>query len=202
MNYYNDFANDYYDLTGNLDPGPLCSNFIAGVKSHIKKETKEIKILDIGCGSGRDSYYLASYGFKVISLDKSINLLKLAQTNNSYKKYNINFIAADFSLIPFKTESFDAIFAQASLLHIPKKDLNSVLLEIRRILTPGGIFYFSLKAGTGESYDDKGRFFSYYNNAEIIKILSKLNFSIISQENSNSIDKRDIIWLSYLVAKT
>ncbi|MEZ7891523.1 MAG: class I SAM-dependent methyltransferase [Candidatus Wallbacteria bacterium] len=201
MEYYNKFANDYYKTTGTLDAVPLCSCLVNAIKERAGGCQKSFNVLDLGCGSGRDSYYLAGLGFKVFSIDKSEKLLGLAKNAVNYDSdLFVKFLCADFLALPFKSNFFDAVLAQASLLHLPKNKLRGAFMEVKRSIKPGGFFYFSLKRGAGESFDDKGRFFSYYTDEEVITALSDTGFSVISRSDSKSLDNRDITWLGYLVS--
>lgn len=73
-------------------------------------------ILDLGCGSGRDSAYFSSLGYEVTAVDGSAELCKRVT-----EKYGIDAYCLRFEEIEF-TSRFDAIWASASLLHIPKAD--------------------------------------------------------------------------------
>ena len=63
--------------------------------------------------------------------------------------------------------AFDAIWASFSLLHIPKSDLHGILSRLQNALRPGGILYIGLKRGSGEERDQFGRFYAYYEDAEL-----------------------------------
>lgn len=71
------------------------------------------------------------------------------------------------------TEEFNGIWACASLLHLPKNELENVLETLLKALKASGVMYVSFKAGTGEAME-KGRFFSYYNENELKSILQKV----------------------------
>jgi SAM-dependent methyltransferase len=139
-------------------------------------------VLDIGCGWGRDSGYLADHGFKVQGVDLSPAMIR--QARQQFEA--VEFLVQDFENLDFPKDSFDAVWAHASLLHCPKKNLNGVLSSIAKILKPKGVFYLSLKEGVGEtiSLDERydpplEKFWSYYQVPELKKVLRKAGFEIL-----------------------
>ena len=71
---------------------------------------------------------------------------------------------------------YDAIWANFSLLHIKKNKFSDILKQLFFALKEGGILFFSLKRGVGESRDKLGRFYSYYEKSEVEKLLEKASF--------------------------
>ena len=117
-------------------------------------------ILDLGCGSGRDSKHFIEKGFRVVPVDGSPAMCKFAE---SYLGTPVRCI--QFSELDYKN-AFDGIWACASLLHVPKKNLDAVMRRVVRALTPYGVLYASFKYGEGEN-DVDGRHFSYYNEYDL-----------------------------------
>lgn len=101
------------------------------LKKYLPKN-KKLKILDVGCGPGAALLYLSRFG-DVIGVDLSDEALKFAGKRGKVMK-------ADISSLPFKDESFDAVSCLDVLYHQWVKDNNKALLEIKRVLKPGGIF--------------------------------------------------------------
>ncbi len=192
-NYYNKNAETYFKTTSMIDTSSICASFENYL---LQKDRKKSLILDAGCGSGRDSAYFREKQYQVVSMDLSFNLLQLAQ-----KKITGFFVNADFYNIPIGKSVFDGVFANASLLHIPKKRLNEVIKNIFYILKENGIFFLSLKKGNSENIDENGRFFAYYENNEIENILGNMNFKILELSTQRSIDERQIEWISAIVRK-
>ena len=139
------------------------------------------KILDFGCGNGRDLKLFYKNKFDAIGIDYSDELIKIARK----KLKNVKILKRNFlKKLDFKDEEFDGVWACASILHIPKKSLNKVLLEIRRILKKQGILFISVKKGKGEKivkddYGDEKRFFSLFKKTELINRLKNLRFRLI-----------------------
>ncbi|MBI2651981.1 class I SAM-dependent methyltransferase [Candidatus Woesearchaeota archaeon] len=139
------------------------------------------KVLDFGCGNGRDLESFYKKGLNVIGIDYSDELIKRAR--NRVK--NVNILKMNFvTKLSFKDKEFDGIWASASLLHVPKKSLDKVLSELRRILNNRGVLFISVKEGKGERIikDDYGyeeRFFSFFKKRELVNILIKAGFKIL-----------------------
>ena len=145
------------------------------------KLLKGRKILDFGCGNGRDLEFFYKKEFEVIGIDYSDALIKKARSRiNNVKVLKMDFLKK----LDFKGEEFDGVWASASLIHVPKKSLNKVLSELKRIMKPKGVLFVSVKEGAEEKFvkDDFGnekRFFSFFDKKELMDILNKMGFKTI-----------------------
>lgn len=108
--------------------------------SMLKKEDKK-KLLEIGAGTGVHGKYFRDQGIEVICTDLSTEMVKRCR-ENGLEAYEMDFLNLDFSEM-----SFDATFGMNCLLHVPRSDLPSVLEDIRRVLQPGGLFYWGQYGG-------------------------------------------------------
>lgn len=148
-------------------------------------------ILDVGCGSGVKAKYLTDRGLKVVGIDISDKLLKIAKKEVPQAKFYI----IDMADVDRLKESFDGIFAQASLLHIAKKDIRKILEKLISKLKPDGYFYATVKENKeikeeivkekdyGYEYE---RFFSYYTKEELENYFKDLNMKIVFSIVTNS----------------
>ncbi len=100
-----------------------------------KEKIRKGKILDIGCGNGRDSIFLAKKGYSVIGIDITPKAIILAKKNKNKVK-NLKFIVADAEKLPFKDESFDGVYS-IGVFHCT--NLNKSLKEAVRVLKEGGV---------------------------------------------------------------
>jgi ubiquinone/menaquinone biosynthesis C-methylase UbiE len=117
---------------------------------HFASLVRGQKLLDLGCGPGIDSYWLQELGFKVTGLDYSEEMLKAAQIIGRNKS-KPTFLVGDMHQLKslFAANEFDGVWASASLLHIQKDEIGTVLEGINDICKPGAPVYISLKAGEG-----------------------------------------------------
>jgi SAM-dependent methyltransferase len=129
-----------------------------------RRRKRNGKILDLGCGYGRDVQIFAQkMSFQVLGIDLSRSMLKNAQR---FVTSNAQFIQFDMRRIDqiLLEDSVDCVWACASLLHVPKAELPALLDSLWKILKPGGIFYISVKEGTGEKLEIDDRYVSDSEN--------------------------------------
>lgn len=151
------------------------------------------KVLDLGCGSGRDAKLLFENRFEVEGVDLSEGLLKIARENNP----NIKFTQANILDLPYEDGVFDGVWSFASLVHLEsEEDAKKAVKEIHRVLKIGGIVHISVKAQTGEEktavVSDKlsghDKFFQYYTKEEMKNMLGS-GFEILKLEQYQEVDK-------------
>ena len=153
LDYYNQNHEAYYADTVYADVSAL----YARVEPLLPVGAK---IIDIGCGSGRDAKHFMESGYTVTAIDGSPELCKQAE-----KLLGIPVPCLLFQEIDFDKE-FDAAWACSSLLHVPKAELPDVMRRICKALKPGGVFYASFKYGATERVSS-GRFFADYTENDL-----------------------------------
>ena len=166
---------------------------------------EEKKILEIGCGTGRDAEMLVPMGFDYIGIDASERMLEKARE----KLPNEKFIPMNFFHLTFPSGVFDGFWAAASFLHVPKKDIDIVLQEAKRILKPGGVGYISLKQKKNldekiihqDAFGGIDRFFAFYDQQEFEDILKRNGFEIVSVMTEIENDSDKTVWLCFFVRK-
>jgi 2-polyprenyl-3-methyl-5-hydroxy-6-metoxy-1,4-benzoquinol methylase len=117
------------------------------------------KILDAGCGSGRDSRLLSESGFDVTAIDGSAEMVAAAKQLTELPVQHLMFQQLAIE------EQFDGVWACASLLHVPLNELDDVLSRLVASLRPGGILYVSFKEGDGERVEAGRHFTDLSENA-------------------------------------
>lgn len=157
--YYNANAQEFYESTVNVDMSVHYRVFLSLLPPGGR-------ILDAGCGSGRDSLYFINQGFEVTAFDASPVLAEL-----SSKLIGQPVAVLRFQDLNFERE-FDGIWACASLLHVPRSEMHDVLSRLTRALKPKGVLYASFKHGDGEG-ERNGRFFNDYNEQSFQRLLSE-----------------------------
>lgn len=111
------------------------------------------RVLDAGCGSGRDALALSRMGFDVTAMEASPRLADLARRHTGLPIHVLT-----FDQIAWR-DAFEGVWACASLLHVPRAELPSVMTRIREAIVPGGVFWMSFKYGTAER-EVEGRLFT------------------------------------------
>lgn len=134
LEYYNKNAKKYYDDTINADMSYFRDKFL----SHVKLGGT---ILDLGCGTGRDSKAFKEAGYKVIAVDGSSELCKMAT-----KLIGQEVICSTFEEFE-PNEKYDGIWACSSLLHIPKDEIKKVIKKLLPYMNDNCMLYMSYKYG-------------------------------------------------------
>lgn len=121
------------------------------------------RVLELGCGGGRDAARMAERGFSVDPTDATPAMVKKAQ-----ERWNLPARVMRFNELNSR-EKYDAVWAHASLLHCPREELCGVLERIYAALRPGGWHFANFKAGDGEhggeGRDDLGRYYNFPDHA-------------------------------------
>ncbi len=157
LQYYNDNAKQFCETTFIVEMRSLYQQFLQYLPLGSS-------ILDIGCGSGRDTLYFHQQGYQVFAIDYSPEIVALARKNTN---------------LPIKLQSFynltdhekyDGIWACASLLHCERARLPEVLSNIIHALKPSGICYLSFKYGNQNRLKE-GRSFTDLNEIQASELL-------------------------------
>ena len=156
------------------------------------------KILEIGCGSGRDAQDLISLGYDYIGTDVSVGQLTEARKNNPsgiFKEqsvYSLDFI-----------DSFDGFWAAAVLIHVPKSRITEALQAIKKNMKKRALGFIAMKEGEGEKVEerpelDNSRFlFTYWDRGEFRSILKENNFISLHEDYIPMSERTK--WLTYIV---
>ena len=154
------------------------------------------KILDAGCGAGRDAAYFSEDGYDVTGIDIAENLLKEAKKRAPSAKFK----KLDFRETKFRAKSFDGVWSMAGFLHLPKEEIEKSLKEFNRILKPNGKIYVSVKQGSGskeikkEKYKGEPRIYYFYKKEEIEDMLREAGFKIHASEENE-------VWIEIFAEK-
>lgn len=106
------------------------------------------RVLDAACGAGRDLRYLKEAGFRAEGFDASPAMVELARRHSG-----ANVWRADMLLLSLPRESYDGIWANRALIHLPPAGCQRVMASFFSALRPGGILFVSIEAGEGELRD-------------------------------------------------
>lgn len=121
-------------------------------------------VLELGCGGGVDAEAMIGRGFVVDPTDGTPEIAQKAQERLGRPVRVMLFEEMDAS------EAYDAVWAHASLLHVPRAGLPGVLKQVFRALRPGGFHFANFKAGGSEGRDRVGRYFNYLSISELLEV--------------------------------
>lgn len=192
LDYYQRNAKNFFSQTINVYMQNVYQPFLEYLpKTQLSNQQK---ILDVGCGSGRDSVFFANQGFEVVAIDGSKSLIELAQQTDT----RIDWQCLRFDEIAKQRwqNQFTGIWACASLLHVPFDDLPKLLNDLIRCLKSDGILYASFKYGDSEREKDR-RFFCDINEQRWQLIENQListKLLKVWQTFDNRVDRQEIWW--------
>lgn len=192
LDYYNKNAKLYFEQTVE---GKLSENY----NKFLSKIPEEAYILDFGCGSGRDSKYFMEKGYKVKAIDGSIEMCKLASEyiNQSVECMKFNELNEE--------NTYDAIWACSSILHVEKEELPNILNKMIKALKANGIIFTAFKKGEGYEIKD-GKYYNFLTKEELESTLSKIskNVKIVDYFETLSSTKRPekVVWSNYILHKS
>lgn len=160
LDYYNEHAQAFSESTLNVDFAAVQNKFLA-------KLPTGARILDFGCGSGRDAKYFLDCGFEVEATDGSFELCKLASAYAGIPVRHELFQELDQIAV------YDGVWACSSILHASKAELPGILARVARALKPRGVMYTSFKYGDFEG-ERNGRCFSDFTEESFAELLASV----------------------------
>ena len=146
LKWYQDHTEEFIARTADVDMTQHYSRFLEQV-------VPGGRILDLGCGAGKASLYFTQKGYQVLAVDGCKELCDFTHDRVGCPVRHMYFEELDYE------DTFDAVWACASLLHVCKADLPDIFRRIHRALKPDGVFYASFKYGE-EEREKNGRLFS------------------------------------------
>lgn len=191
IDYYNKHAEEFTASTFEVDMESLYQPFLALLPENAH-------ILDLGCGSGRDSLAFKNKGYHVDAIDYSEELIKKAtELTGIQVKYQSFYELSEVAL-------YDGIWACASLLHCERHRLAEVLEKMLRALKPEGVIYMSFKYGNSDR-EKEGRQFTDLNEAQAEILLGQLE-NVQQIRQWITVDKRaerteqwlNLLWKKYV----
>lgn len=164
------------------------------------------KLLEIGCGSGRDANFLLKNDYDVYGIDASDAMLKAAELAHPELKGRLTCVTLP-NQIGFPNSSLDGVYAIATLMHLSKTEIRQVLFNIFEILKPEGKLLFSVsvcRSDTDENgFDAKGRFFNEIPPQGWMEMCRKVGFEILKTSLSeDGLSRKSIKWFNCLASKS
>ena len=164
--------------------------FLTGLPEHPR-------ILDLGCGHGRDLAWFASRGAGVVGADLSYGMLAQARL-----QVDDPLVVLDMRHPAFRRACFDGVWCNAAIIHLPVNDVLQTLVAIAGLLVPAGLGFFSIQIGSGERWERESygeaaeRFFSRYEPDAFAALLREAGFGLLDQSASRAGPLRH--WAHYL----
>lgn len=190
LNFYNTNAELYAEWTRGIDLAHLYQPFLTNIP-------RNGKILDVGCGAGRDLKRFVEEGFEAVGIDPSEKLAVMASEFSGCKV-----LVSGVQDISFNQE-FDGAWACASLIHLPRLQLPSALDKIFLALRPRGILFMSMQIGSGDEVLEDGRFVARYTLEELSHAIERAYFEIVNMWTTpDSLPERlSVTWVNVIARK-
>ncbi|HET8705067.1 MAG TPA: class I SAM-dependent methyltransferase, partial [Pseudomonadales bacterium] len=168
LQHYQENADAFWQGTRDHDVTQNYAAFLAPFAAG-----KILDILDLGCGPGRDVLYFKNLGHRPVGLDGCPNFCAMARAHTGCEILHQHFLALDLP-----ANAFDGIFANASLFHVPSRELPRVLNELHTALKPNGIFFMSNPRGNAEGWNGP-RYGHYMEFPSSERFLRAAGFTIL-----------------------
>ena len=190
VEFYNKNAEEFFNNTVTADMNESLEAFLKQVKPGGK-------ILDAGCGSGRDTLSFLKKGYQVLAIDASEEMVRRSSELTRQKTIKMMFQEIEFD------KEFDGVWACASLLHVGRDEIDDVVERIARSLKPGGGFYASFKFGDEVILRDS-RLFNSYDEETINSLFEKhLDLAMVKVWKTKDVrpDRNDEFWINIICKK-
>ena len=169
LTHYEQHAEDYRDGTADHDVSQNVDALLRAIDG-----TPPYRILDLGCGPGRDLRTFRDRGHEAIGVDGAEAFVRIARAETGCAVWHQNFLSLDLP-----EAHFDGVFANAALFHTPRAGLPGVLTAIRRGLKPHGVLFCSNPRGDNQEGFNGSRYGCYYDLPTWQALLASAGFDEI-----------------------
>ncbi|NLJ95620.1 MAG: class I SAM-dependent methyltransferase [Clostridiales bacterium] len=188
--FYESNAEEYFNKTYN-------ANMLYEYDRFLNYVAPTGHVMDLGCGSGRDSLFFLQHNYIVDALDSSKKLCELVNKKIGIKPLNCR-------IQDWKPNiRYDGIWACASLLHLKSDEFETFIRNLQIYLNIHGVLFASVKNGIPTGVCDDGRYYQNYTEASIKNIIDK-NPALSLKElwySQDSFDRDDFRWMNFIVMK-
>lgn len=192
LQYYEDHAEEYVDATTDIDMRTLYERFLSQLQPGAR-------ILDVGCGSGRDLRAFSERGYIAEGIEPCEKLARIAQ---QFSGRPVTVQDAQ-SLLP--KGDYDGVWACASVLHVHRSEQHAVISRLILCLKPGGVLYISFKKGDRDRVAPDGRLFSDHTMESLKELVSLIPEAAIldcweSEDRTSQSGRQS--WVNMLVERS
>ncbi len=190
IDYYNDNSDVFIKSTVDCKMDEVYEPFL-------KNLNEGDRILDAGCGSGRDSLQFKKLGFNVEAFDISEKMVEAATGLTGIAVRRQSFLDIEYK------EEFDAVWACASLLHVNRDILPEAFKKLHKALHEDGIMYCSFKL-RDEDFTKDGRSFTCFTERSFKSFLDKLKiFDILKiyVTHDSRVERKNELWINAILKK-
>jgi SAM-dependent methyltransferase len=153
LEHYNQRSEDFWEGTRSHD---VCQNITALLQ--FIESAPPSRILDFGCGPGRDLKRFTELGHVAVGLEGATHFAAMARAHSGCEVWQQDFLKLDLP-----DNDFDGVFANAALFHVPSQELPRVLLQLHACLKPGGVLFSSNPHGHNEEGWNGERYGVYHD---------------------------------------
>lgn len=190
IEYYNRNAESYFDRTADVD-------FSGTYERFLKYIPVGGKIMDLGCGSGRDVKWFCDHRYDACGLDASEELV--AQAREHYR------VHVEIGKIEewLAGEPYDGLWCCASLMHLKDAECKQFFENLDHNLKHGGAIYISVKAGIQTGNDEEGRYFRDFQGGDICELVNLCKGLDIKElwHTEDSLARDDFKWLNVIAVR-
>lgn len=191
LDFYNKNAQSFAESTLRADFHEIQDRFL-------RRIPQGGRILDFGCGAGRDTKYFLQQGFRVDAADGSEELCRIAGNYTGIAVKKMLFHELD------TVEYYHGIWACASILHLPKEELTDVLEKMGRAIVKDGVIYISFKYGSFEGMRN-GRYFTDFTEETFQMFMGNVQGIVVDEcwKTSDARPNRgEEKWVNFILRKS
>lgn len=167
------------------------------------------RILEIGCGSGRETAFLFEQGYEAFGVDASNAMIACARSHHPETAGRLFQAAFPLERSPEHAQTvlqlpFDAVLLLATAMHIPDNELETILNQVHAMLVPSGIMIISSSSGRSGIENDRdpnGRLFIERTSETLTVLIQKHQFRILATRQDEDSLSRDITWNEFVCEK-
>ncbi|MGL4854176.1 MAG: class I SAM-dependent methyltransferase [Lentisphaeria bacterium] len=198
LNYYHNFS---HDLATRYESADVSSLQISLAKLFVTNQ----KLIEFGCGSGRDAAFMVSRGFDLLAVDGTEAMLNCASTLHPELKNRLK-----HCILPDGMKSlqgpFHGAYSIATLMHLERAEIKSFFLHLHSLLTLDANFLFSVSISRNDvncdEFDAKGRRFTALSKEQWFELAKSAKFELVSSHtNVDGLGRDGIVWLTAVVKK-